>query len=487
VTDTVLVVDDSTFIVEGLVALLKKTYHAIPSFGGEECLQILKTVMPSVIILDIMMEPMDGWETLARIKDNPRTRHIPVLMFSAKKITFEEAEAHRVRIDDFLTKPVSPKELMAAVARILERQNRKKRTLSYWTARGVPAETIEEYLALSSNLDIDTSLLAVMKKQLDHPSITEMRRGELAASVVVLEERIRRTESLIESFFHDTGISLPDDSDLRESPADTTGTFPCEPSRPSPDEEDGQVHTMGPAPGTCGNDAGEAVPEALSGPFMAPVTDSLALAPPLWPEENPAAGNPSNPKPDQEPFTGDPLSRDGNIPVQDHRSESPHDAPHQEEAGPRNPGEDLPQCQDPSREGPVDACDEMYPGNAADGNAGEDRRPAEVPTGTDGLFAPGPRMDRDTTGDVPPEPPGIPGDREVSPSQGQATDIHPEPGSDPDAVSPGEDLLPANTPDRDTRGREVKIPEVPSIQPDPGRSGTGIIAAILRLFTRGRR
>jgi CheY-like chemotaxis protein len=212
-TDAVLVVDDSPFVVEGLVALLKKTYRAIPSSGGEECLQILRTEIPSVIILDIMMEPMDGWETLSRIKDEPRTRDIPVLMFSAKKISFEEAEAHRIRMDDFLIKPVSPREILSAVAGILERQKRKKRTLAQWTARGLPREKIEEFLALSSNLEIDTSLLAALKKQRDHPSVTGTKREEIGSSVSLLEERIRGTETLIQSFLNETDMSLPYDSD----------------------------------------------------------------------------------------------------------------------------------------------------------------------------------------------------------------------------------------------------------------------------------
>ncbi len=136
VTATILIVDDSTFIVEGLVALLRKSYRAIPSYGGEECLVMLRTEHPDVIVLDIMMEPVDGWETLARIKENPATRHIPVLMFSAKKISPDEAEAHRIRIDDFLTKPVNPRELVTAIEKILERENRKKKILYHWTRAG---------------------------------------------------------------------------------------------------------------------------------------------------------------------------------------------------------------------------------------------------------------------------------------------------------------------------------------------------------------
>ncbi|MFA6226715.1 MAG: response regulator [Methanoregula sp.] len=107
--DTILIVDDSSFIVDGLVAILKKCYRPIAVYGGQQCLDILRNVKPSIIILDIMMEPIDGWETLSRIKENPDTRYIPILMFSAKKISAKEAEEHRISIDDFITKPITPK------------------------------------------------------------------------------------------------------------------------------------------------------------------------------------------------------------------------------------------------------------------------------------------------------------------------------------------------------------------------------------------
>ena len=94
---------------DGLVALLKrKGFKAIPSHGGDEALTVLTTVTPDLILLDIMMEPMDGWETLDRIKANPATKDIPVLMFSAKKITPDEAEQHCLNIEDFVSKPVNP-------------------------------------------------------------------------------------------------------------------------------------------------------------------------------------------------------------------------------------------------------------------------------------------------------------------------------------------------------------------------------------------
>ena len=208
-TDSILIVDDSTFIVDGLVALLKKSYTPIPSFGGEECLEILRTVTPSLIILDIMMEPMDGWETLARIKNNPKTRRIPVLMFSAKKISPEEAEAHRIIIDDFLTKPVNPKKLIEAIEKVLARQESNKRIIGSWEAAGVSREIIDEYLAIKTNLDVDVSLLAVMNKQLEMAHPDAENRGELERSVAALTSRIAESRASIDSFCHEQSGVLP--------------------------------------------------------------------------------------------------------------------------------------------------------------------------------------------------------------------------------------------------------------------------------------
>ena len=83
---TILVVDDSPFIVDVFVTMLERGgYRTVAAYGGEECLGILKTVTPDLILLDIMMEPMDGWETLEKIKENPATKDIPVLMLTAKQ------------------------------------------------------------------------------------------------------------------------------------------------------------------------------------------------------------------------------------------------------------------------------------------------------------------------------------------------------------------------------------------------------------------
>jgi CheY-like chemotaxis protein len=197
--DTVLIVDDSSFIVEGLIAFLKKSYRTIAAYGGAECLEILKRETPAVIILDIMMEPMDGWETLTRIKENPETRHIPVLMFSAKKISPGEAEKHRFNIDDFIMKPVSPKKITEAIEKVLERRDTNRVVVERWEAAGIAREKIDEYLSLVTSLEVDLSLCQNMKIQFDIVPHTDTEQAEFRAVIEAIEDRILHERDLVEA------------------------------------------------------------------------------------------------------------------------------------------------------------------------------------------------------------------------------------------------------------------------------------------------
>jgi len=199
-TETILIVDDSSFIVEGLVAILKKSYHPIAVYGGQQCLEILETQKPAIIILDIMMEPMDGWETLARIKENPATMHIPVLMFSAKKISAEEAEEHRISIDDFVSKPVDTKKLIEAIEKVLARQKANRLNIESWKSAGIGQQRIDEFTSLMTNLEVDRSLLQNMKVQLslvhddDSKSRTDFENVIAAIESRIQEERLHEEE-----------------------------------------------------------------------------------------------------------------------------------------------------------------------------------------------------------------------------------------------------------------------------------------------------
>lgn len=188
--DTILIVDDSPYIVDGLVALLKRRgFNPIASHGGDEALALLKTAKPDLVLLDIMMEPMDGWETLDQIKANPETRDLPVLMFSAKKITPEEAQQHCLNIEDFVSKPVNPAQLLDAIRRIFTRRTDVKMEALVAKDAGLDPALIEEYSALRKSIEVDTNLLCVLKNSCGMNSGRAVSDEDLAA-VRKLEEKI---------------------------------------------------------------------------------------------------------------------------------------------------------------------------------------------------------------------------------------------------------------------------------------------------------
>lgn len=192
---TILIVDDSPYIVDGLVALLKrKGFATIAAHGGEEALAHLAATKPDLILLDIMMEPMDGWETLAKIKADPAFCDIPVLMFSAKKITPEEAGEHCLHIEDFVSKPVNPAQLLDAIKRIFERRSAVKNEAMQAKDKGVDAGLIAEYSALRKSIEVDKNLLEVLRKSSGiHLAGRDVPADEMAA-IRKLEDKIHADE-----------------------------------------------------------------------------------------------------------------------------------------------------------------------------------------------------------------------------------------------------------------------------------------------------
>ncbi len=107
-TLTICLVDDNADIL-GIFSLFfgRKGFNVITAFGGQECIDMIRVTPPDIIILDVMMEPMDGWNILKQIKSNPYTRHIPVIMVSGKLPTADELKAYSDLFVQYIMKPVS--------------------------------------------------------------------------------------------------------------------------------------------------------------------------------------------------------------------------------------------------------------------------------------------------------------------------------------------------------------------------------------------
>ena len=193
--NSILIVDDSPYIVDGLMALLKrKGFTPIASHGGDEALTILKTSKPDLILLDIMMEPMDGWETLEKIKADPATKELPVLMFSAKKITPDEAREHSLNIEDFVSKPVNPAQLLDAIKRVFERRKDVRLEAVVAKDAGMDPALIEEYSTLRKSIEVDKNLLMVLKRSAAMKRPAEGENTGDTEAIGRLEEKVRADE-----------------------------------------------------------------------------------------------------------------------------------------------------------------------------------------------------------------------------------------------------------------------------------------------------
>lgn len=163
---TILIVDDDKDITELFSTLLtQQGYRTIPVLSGEECLNVLKKSVrkPDLILLDIMMYPMDGWETLENIKKNPDLKKIPVLMITAKQPTPAEALKYGICIEDYVLKPIRPKELFGAVEYVLIRRKLISKDVSAAMKAGVDRGLVCDYARLKRRVDVERKLIGILR------------------------------------------------------------------------------------------------------------------------------------------------------------------------------------------------------------------------------------------------------------------------------------------------------------------------------------
>ena len=109
----ILIVDDNPDLLYSVKAGLEsinKDYEIITVEGGKECLQSLKKIKPHLILLDIMMPDMDGWDTCAKIKNNKKTENIPIIFLTAKTDPVSRSMGG-LASSDYITKPFDMKDL----------------------------------------------------------------------------------------------------------------------------------------------------------------------------------------------------------------------------------------------------------------------------------------------------------------------------------------------------------------------------------------
>ena len=118
----ILAVDDTETNIDILVELLGDKYEVMVALDGESALEITEEEKIDLILLDIMMPKMDGFEVCNRLKSNEKTKNIPIIFLTAKTDEDSIEKAYEVGGIDYVTKPFRPKELLARVNRELAMQ-----------------------------------------------------------------------------------------------------------------------------------------------------------------------------------------------------------------------------------------------------------------------------------------------------------------------------------------------------------------------------
>jgi two-component system alkaline phosphatase synthesis response regulator PhoP len=121
--EKILVVDDEEDILELLrFNLSREGYKVLCAASGEEALKLVPSEIPSLIVLDLMLPGIDGLEVTRRLKNDPNAKTIPIVMLTAKGEEADIVTGLELGADDYITKPFSPRVLVARVRAVLRRK-----------------------------------------------------------------------------------------------------------------------------------------------------------------------------------------------------------------------------------------------------------------------------------------------------------------------------------------------------------------------------
>lgn len=176
----ILVVDDIPANVRLLEAkLMAEYFEVITASDGQSALEIAAKEMPDIILLDVMMPGMDGYEVCSRLKSDPKTRHIPVVMVTALSEVSDRVRGLEVGADDFLTKPLNDVALFARVRSLVRlkmmtdelrvRQEASSRFDSIGSGEPDEEEAISNAnILLAESNDLTASKIINFLTELDH-------------------------------------------------------------------------------------------------------------------------------------------------------------------------------------------------------------------------------------------------------------------------------------------------------------------------------
>jgi len=120
----ILCIEDEPEMIDLIRLILgRRGYEVKGAEGGIEGLKLVRKEHPDLVLLDLMMPDMDGWEVYQQMKADESTKHIPVIVVTAKAQSIDKVLGlHIAKVDDYIAKPFSPQDLLNSVERILSQK-----------------------------------------------------------------------------------------------------------------------------------------------------------------------------------------------------------------------------------------------------------------------------------------------------------------------------------------------------------------------------
>ncbi len=179
--ETILIIEDEKNIVELLKYNLEESgFRILKALRGDEGLQIAQKQKPDLILLDLMLPGLDGIEICKILKNNSASANIPIIMLTAKGEEADKVIGLELGADDYMTKPFSPRELVARVKAVLRRPQEKPKSKILKSG--------------SLEMDLDKHIVTIKKKPLELTS----KEFDLLRELMSADGRVLNREQILE-------------------------------------------------------------------------------------------------------------------------------------------------------------------------------------------------------------------------------------------------------------------------------------------------
>lgn len=209
----VLIVDDIPKNIQLLGSILKEhNYRIAMATNGKQALEIARSTLPDIILLDIMMPGMDGFEVCRQLKSSEKTGHIPIIFITGRTDVEDIVTGFELGGVDYVTKPFNKVELLARIKTHLDLKEAQDKIIQLEKKNAVFAMSVTANHEINQPLTVLQGNLDMFKSSLDPDDLTERQQKSLSK----MESSVEKIRGILEKFRDSTSIHFEEYLDDRE-------------------------------------------------------------------------------------------------------------------------------------------------------------------------------------------------------------------------------------------------------------------------------